>query len=340
MVSRSTGRQSGAGLTICILVQRLFSLSVTRLVLLYSIRSVSHSNTATISSPSYCRIVLHCIHHHNRPTHSLSLSRACCSHYSWCHCLTAISTRLFASFLATWPLQLPVAFSIECLDCPPPLLLPSLPLDLSLHCPASLAPALPFYHLSPLSLATFDSPTMKLLPAPKSSQPISHPRVHFAFTRYQHSLTHSLCTHALHCSVSLRVPVTFIDPDGHRWTVAATVGDTILQTAEKYDIPLVGECGGGGWPRENYGEGPMCRSCMVYVDNTHIARALPMEGDEERILYWVDNSTKKSHSAHNSTSHIAAHWCLLACMCFIVTEISCAAVCCVLVAAPVWRVRC
>ena len=101
--------------------------------------------------------------------------------------------------------------------------------------------------------------------------------------------------------VSRRVPVTFIDSDGHRWTVSATVGDTILQTADRYDIPLLGECGGGGWPRDNYGEGPMCRSCMVYVDNAHVARALPQEGDEERILYWVDNATNKSAQPHNRT---------------------------------------
>ena len=88
--------------------------------------------------------------------------------------------------------------------------------------------------------------------------------------------------------------MTFIDPDGHRWTVAATVGDTLLETADQYDIPLLGECEGGGWPREEYGEGPMCRSCMVYVDNAHVARVAPVGDDEQKLLYWADNVTRKS----------------------------------------------
>ena len=113
----------------------------------------------------------------------------------------------------------------------------------------------------------------------------------------------SLIFLSLWLCLGVRVPVTFIDADGHRWTVSALCGDTILQTADKHDIPLVGECAGGGWPRENYGEGPMCRTCMVYVDNAHVARVLPIEEDEEQILYWVDNATKKyTTDRHSSTA--------------------------------------
>lgn len=48
---------------------------------------------------------------------------------------------------------------------------------------------------------------------------------------------------------------------------------------------------------EEYGEGPMCRTCHVYVDNAHIKKALPIQGEEGKILAWIDNKTKNSRLA-------------------------------------------
>ena len=98
----------------------------------------------------------------------------------------------------------------------------------------------------------------------------------------------------------LRVPLTFVGVNGQRWSVSADVGDTLLQTADKHDIPLFAECGGGGVPRDKYGEGPMCRSCHVFIDNAHTQRALPLEQDEDDILQWVDTRTKKSEQTGRS----------------------------------------
>ena len=102
-----------------------------------------------------------------------------------------------------------------------------------------------------------------------------------------------------------RVPVTFVSTTGDRWSISAEVGDTLLQTARKHDIPLVAGCGGGGWPRDNYGDGPMCRTCHVFLDNAHIHRALPPEEDELNILAWIDNKTKKSPLP--SDGHLHSH---------------------------------
>ena len=106
-------------------------------------------------------------------------------------------------------------------------------------------------------------------------------------------MTERVLTEYVCCVV--RVPLTFVGESGDRWSVSAVVGDTLLQTASKHGVPLVAECGGGGWPREEYGEGPMCRTCHVYLDNAHAALALPPDADELKILEWIDTRTSKSH---------------------------------------------
>ena len=97
------------------------------------------------------------------------------------------------------------------------------------------------------------------------------------------------------------------------------VGDTLLQTAEKHDIPMFASCGGGGWPRHLFGEGPMCRSCHVYLDNGHVGKALPIEEDEEKILLNIDDRTHKSHTSQQLTPfppslHPASPACSLRCL--------------------------
>lgn len=93
------------------------------------------------------------------------------------------------------------------------------------------------------------------------------------------------------------VPITFVTFDGHRYTVSATVGATLLEAADSERVPLLGECGGGGWPRENYGEGPMCRSCLVYIDHTHLPATNKPTIDEQRTLYWITESNHNSRLA-------------------------------------------
>lgn len=94
-----------------------------------------------------------------------------------------------------------------------------------------------------------------------------------------------------------QIPVTFVTFDGHRYTVTASVGSTILETADAHQVPVYGDCGGGGWPRDNYGEGPMCRTCLVYIDNAHVHTVAPPNEDEDQIQFWSTQTNKNSRLA-------------------------------------------
>lgn len=83
---------------------------------------------------------------------------------------------------------------------------------------------------------------------------------------------------SFHCSID----ITFITPEGESKPVKARIGDTLLETAEAYKLPLcgaflvacvvifVGDCHGNGLPRavkrtegwteETFGEGIGLRS--------------------------------------------------------------------------------
>lgn len=94
-----------------------------------------------------------------------------------------------------------------------------------------------------------------------------------------------------------KVPITFLNHDGSRWTVEAEVGDTLLQVSEKHNIPLLGECHGGGLGSERFSMGPLCRSCHVFIDNAHIKDLNPMGEEEDSNLYWIQQRTANSRLA-------------------------------------------
>lgn len=56
---------------------------------------------------------------------------------------------------------------------------------------------------------------------------------------------------------------------------------------------MAGKCNGGGAGDIEYAEGPMCRSCHVYIDPDHLPK-LPPKGFEEQVLSkWLKNRTKQ-----------------------------------------------
>jgi ferredoxin len=89
-----------------------------------------------------------------------------------------------------------------------------------------------------------------------------------------------------------RVPVTFVSMDGERWNVEAIEGETLLETARRYLLPIPGLCEGGDAPPEQFGEGPMCRSCHVYIDPDHIKALPPKSQDEVDLSEWIKNKNE------------------------------------------------
>lgn len=90
------------------------------------------------------------------------------------------------------------------------------------------------------------------------------------------------------------IDLTFISPEGKSTTVKARIGDTVLQTAETYKLPICGDCHGSGLPRavqrtegwkeETFGEGPSCCFCHV-VPSRELSEVLPKpEKDEESFI--------------------------------------------------------
>ncbi|CBK19624.2 uncharacterized protein [Blastocystis hominis] len=79
------------------------------------------------------------------------------------------------------------------------------------------------------------------------------------------------------------IDLTFITPKGESKTVKARIGDTVLDTAEAYGLPICGDCHGAGLPRavkrtenwteETFGEGPSCAFCHV-VPSLELSKVL------------------------------------------------------------------
>ena len=70
--------------------------------------------------------------------------------------------------------------------------------------------------------------------------------------------------------------VTYTDCTGEVRTVAATVGDSIMETAVRNGVPgIVAECGGS----------LSCATCHVVVDEADFADLPPMESMEDEMLY-------------------------------------------------------
>ncbi|KAK8801811.1 hypothetical protein WA538_005647 [Blastocystis sp. DL] len=89
------------------------------------------------------------------------------------------------------------------------------------------------------------------------------------------------------------IDLTFISPEGKSTTVKARIGDTVLETAEAYNLPLCGDCHGAGLPRavqrtkgwkeETFGEGPSCSFCHV-VPSIELSKVLPAPEENEKVF--------------------------------------------------------
>ncbi|MFD5491909.1 2Fe-2S iron-sulfur cluster-binding protein [Streptomyces sp. NPDC001812] len=70
--------------------------------------------------------------------------------------------------------------------------------------------------------------------------------------------------------------VTYTDHTGASRTVAANVGDSVMETAVRNGVPgIVAECGGS----------LSCATCHVYVDQDALDSLPPMEEMEDEMLW-------------------------------------------------------
>ena len=89
------------------------------------------------------------------------------------------------------------------------------------------------------------------------------------------------------------IDITFITPEGESKPVKARIGDTLLETAEAYKLPLCGDCHGNGLPRavkrtegwteETFGEGPSCSFCHVVLSR-ELYEVVPKPCPEEQTF--------------------------------------------------------
>ncbi len=93
------------------------------------------------------------------------------------------------------------------------------------------------------------------------------------------------------------VPITFINWDGTRYDVSAPVGSTLLDVAFDNGIPILGRCHGGDDGAIDYGEGPICRTCHIYVDTQNLKKLPEKSWGEKTETYWMDNVTGNSRFA-------------------------------------------
>ena len=77
--------------------------------------------------------------------------------------------------------------------------------------------------------------------------------------------------------------VTFVWSNGEK-TVEGKAGETLLELAERNDVPLEGNCAGSG----------VCGSCHVKIDKNFLNKLeLPSEDEEDvldRVVDLADNS--------------------------------------------------
>ena len=77
--------------------------------------------------------------------------------------------------------------------------------------------------------------------------------------------------------------VTYTDHNGQSRTVAATVGDSVMETAVRNGVPgIVAECGGS----------LSCATCHVYVAETDLDSLAPMAEMEDEMLWGTAEDRK------------------------------------------------
>jgi len=69
------------------------------------------------------------------------------------------------------------------------------------------------------------------------------------------------------------IKITFIDAEGTKHRVYGVVGESLLNVARRWDVPIDGLCQGGD-PNVLYGEGPMCHLCQMDISPQY-AHLLP-----------------------------------------------------------------
>jgi 2Fe-2S ferredoxin len=79
--------------------------------------------------------------------------------------------------------------------------------------------------------------------------------------------------------------ICFVQPDGSRSVVNATIGESVMQVAVNNQVPgILGDCGGSC----------SCATCHAYVDDEWKARvpaADPLEGE---VLYGAEHVRQNS----------------------------------------------
>ncbi|MEM5518314.1 2Fe-2S iron-sulfur cluster-binding protein [Henriciella sp. AS95] len=79
--------------------------------------------------------------------------------------------------------------------------------------------------------------------------------------------------------------VTFVDFQGEARTVDGTVGQSVMETAVRNDIPgIVAECGGSC----------ACATCHVYVDEAFLEKLTPPSQSETDMLDFAEGAQSNS----------------------------------------------
>lgn len=81
--------------------------------------------------------------------------------------------------------------------------------------------------------------------------------------------------------------ITFIQNNGSKITINASVGKTLLDVAKDNNINLIGACDGSC----------ACGSCHVLIDEKTLSKIKPATEDEENVLDIVFNVQSNSRLA-------------------------------------------
>lgn len=97
------------------------------------------------------------------------------------------------------------------------------------------------------------------------------------------------------------ITVKFHDWHGDETVIdKAMVGETVLDVANRFWLPIPGKCSGGDGLMGNtddWGEGPSCRFCHVIVDRTSHAKLPPALIEEEINMEIFEDRTDTSRCA-------------------------------------------
>eukprot|EP00470_Lotharella_oceanica_P001180 CAMPEP_0170176894 /NCGR_PEP_ID=MMETSP0040_2-20121228/9654_1 /TAXON_ID=641309 /ORGANISM="Lotharella oceanica, Strain CCMP622" /LENGTH=126 /DNA_ID=CAMNT_0010419347 /DNA_START=99 /DNA_END=479 /DNA_ORIENTATION=+ len=93
------------------------------------------------------------------------------------------------------------------------------------------------------------------------------------------------------------IKITYVNTSGDRVTVDGKAGQNLLQVARDHNIDLYGPCNGGGQSVDDYGEGPCCTECRVFIAKEFHDKVNPINGEEIEILDWCEDADENSRLA-------------------------------------------